>query len=62
MDARSGPAPRTVVFFTADSAALDENASELVAQVAERAKASPSVPVRVRGFAAPDTGSAAYNR
>src|SRR3954467_2181862 len=60
--APSGTAPRAVVFFTADSAALDENAQELIAQLAEQAKARPGVPVRVRGFAAPDAGSAAYNR
>jgi outer membrane protein OmpA-like peptidoglycan-associated protein len=58
----SGPAPRTVVFFTADSAALDENATALVADAAERARARRTAPVRVRGFAAPDTGTPAYNR
>jgi len=57
-----GPADRTVVYFTADSAALDENASALVEEVAERARANPAVPVRVRGFAAPDSGTAAFNR
>jgi outer membrane protein OmpA-like peptidoglycan-associated protein len=55
------PAPRTVVYFTADSAALDENAATLVGEVAERTKGN-SRPVRVRGFAAPDTGTAAFNR
>jgi outer membrane protein OmpA-like peptidoglycan-associated protein len=56
-----GDAPaarRTVVYFTADSAALDENAATLVAEVAERAKASPSAVVRVRGFSVPDAPSA----
>lgn len=58
-----GPAPasRSVVFFTADSAALDENAASLVSEVAERAKANPSAPVRIRGFTAPE-GSAGFNR
>jgi outer membrane protein OmpA-like peptidoglycan-associated protein len=55
------PASRSVVFFTADSAALDENAASLVSEVAERAKANPSLPIRVRGFAAPD-GSPGFNR
>jgi flagellar motor protein MotB len=57
-----GPAPRTVVFFNADSAALDENAMLIVAQAAEQAKARPGASVQVRGFAAPDTGTAAFNR
>ena len=53
----SRPAPRTVIYFTADSAALDENAGALVADLAERAKTRGSAPVRVRGFAAPDSAS-----
>jgi outer membrane protein OmpA-like peptidoglycan-associated protein len=57
-----GPAPSTVVFFTADSAALDENATQIVAQAAVLAKQRPGAPVRVRGFAAPDTGTPAFNR
>ena len=56
------PAMRTVVYFTADSAALDENASALVEEVAERAKADP-VPAgpgaRLRGAGA---GTVAFNR
>ncbi|MBL6077337.1 OmpA family protein [Belnapia sp. T18] len=55
------PASRSVVFFTNDSAALDENAAGLVSEVAGRAKASPGAPIRVRGFTAPD-GSAGFNR
>ncbi|MBL6455099.1 OmpA family protein [Belnapia sp. T6] len=51
----------TIVFFNADSAALDSNAATLVAEAAERAKANPTLPVRVRGFTAPE-GSAGYNR
>ena len=58
----AAPAPVTVVFFTADSAALDENAQAIVDQAAGLAKAAPGVPVRVRGFAAPDTGTAAFNK
>lgn len=59
------PAPaaaRTVVFFTADSAALDENASAVLTEVAERASANRAAPVEVRGFSAPDTGTTEYNR
>jgi len=56
------PAPVTVVFFTADSAALDPDAQGIVGQAAGLAKARPGVPVRVRGFAAPDTGTAAFNK
>ena len=56
------PAPVTVVFFNADSAALDEDAQAIVAQAAGLAKERPSAPVRVRGFAAPDTGTAAFNK
>jgi outer membrane protein OmpA-like peptidoglycan-associated protein len=55
------PASRSVVFFTADSAALDENATSLVSEVADRAKASPSAPIRIRGFTAPE-GSPGFNR
>jgi outer membrane protein OmpA-like peptidoglycan-associated protein len=55
------PASRSVVFFTTDSAALDENAVSLVSELAERAKASPSAPIRIRGFTAPE-GSAGFNR
>jgi outer membrane protein OmpA-like peptidoglycan-associated protein len=56
------PAPVTVVFFAADSAALDPDAQGIVGQAAGLAKARPGVPVRVRGFAAPDTGTAAFNK
>lgn len=56
------PQPQSVVFFNADSAALDENALAVVAGASRQAQASPSAPVRVRGFAAPDGGSAAFNR
>ncbi|WP_149538083.1 OmpA family protein [Siccirubricoccus phaeus] len=51
-----------VVFFTEDSAALDDEARQVIAQVAERARARPLSPVIIRGFAAPDTGTASYNR
>jgi len=57
-----GPAARTVVFFNADSAALDENAQEIVAQAATIAKDRPGAGVRVRGFAAPDSGTPAFNK
>ncbi|GGC50581.1 hypothetical protein GCM10011504_31280 [Siccirubricoccus deserti] len=55
-------AVRAVVFFNEDSAALDENAQELLTQIAEQAKERPTAVVRVRGFAAPDAGSPRYNR
>jgi outer membrane protein OmpA-like peptidoglycan-associated protein len=51
-----------VVFFTADSAGLDDIALSVIRQAAEMARSNPSAPVRVLGFAAPDTGSAAFNR
>lgn len=54
-------APRAVVFFTGDSAALDENAQQVIRQAAEMARSDPSAPVRVLGFAAPDTGTPAFN-
>jgi outer membrane protein OmpA-like peptidoglycan-associated protein len=56
-----GPQP-VVVFFTADSALLDAGARAVVARAAQTARANPSAPVRVLGFAAPDTGTAAFNR
>jgi outer membrane protein OmpA-like peptidoglycan-associated protein len=56
------PAPVTVVFFDADSAALDANAQGIVGQAADLAKERPGAAVRVRGFAAPDTGTAAFNK
>lgn len=59
---QAAPAPVTVVFFNADSAALDENAQAIVAQAAAMAKQRAGAPVRVRGFAAPDSGTAAFNK
>ena len=61
----SQTAPTTstvVVFFTADSAALDPSAQAAIQQAAATAKQRPNASVRVRGFAAPDAGSAAFNR
>lgn len=55
-------ASHAVVFFTADSAALDENARRVIQQASEVARSNPAAPVRVLGFAAPDTGTAAFNR
>ena len=52
----------TVVFFTADSAALDNSAQAAISQAAVAAKQRPTVTVHVRGFAAPDAGSTAFNR
>jgi outer membrane protein OmpA-like peptidoglycan-associated protein len=54
-------APRAVVFFTGDSAALDENAQQVIRRAAEMARSDPSAHVRVLGFAAPDTGTPAFN-
>ncbi len=59
------PAPAAstvVVFFTADSASLDPSALEAIQQAAATAKQRPNATVRVRGFAAPDSGSTAFNR
>ena len=55
-------AQTTVVFFTADSASLDSSAQAAISQAADVAKQRPNSVVRIRGFAAPDAGSAAYNR
>ncbi|MCQ4161897.1 OmpA family protein [Roseomonas sp. GC11] len=57
----AAPEPRLVVFFTEDSAALDEAARAVVAAAAQRARALPGTPVAVLGFADPD-GGRAYNR
>jgi OmpA family len=56
-----GDARRLVVFFTADSAGLDDSAQSVIKQAADLARSNPSAPVRVLGFAAPDTGSPEYN-
>lgn len=61
---RPGPAPaavNTVVFFTPDSAALDPAARDAVAKAADAAKQRADATVHVRGFAAPDAGSAQFN-
>jgi outer membrane protein OmpA-like peptidoglycan-associated protein len=54
-------AQRRVVFFTEDSAALNENGLAIVANAAEFAKANPALPVAVLGYAGP-VGSAQFNR
>lgn len=56
------PARSIVVFFTADSAALDPDAQNAIRQAADSASAYPTALARVRGFAAPDTGTAAFNK
>lgn len=57
------PVARTiVVFFTADSAALDQAAQSAIAEAAGVARQRPNAVVHVRGYAAPDAGSAAFNR
>ncbi|NOG69698.1 OmpA family protein [Roseicella sp. DB1501] len=56
------PVPASVVFFNADSAALDDQAHDVILQAAAAAKRRPDQPVRVRGFAAPDAGTGAFNK
>ncbi|TCZ61372.1 OmpA family protein [Roseicella aquatilis] len=58
------PASRaaTVVFFTEDSAGLDDNARSIIEQAAAQAMQRPGAPVRVRGFTAPEAGTGAYNK
>ena len=56
-----GDARRLVVYFTADSAGLDDSAQSVIKQAADLARSNPSASVRVLGFAAPDTGSPEYN-
>ena len=60
--ASSTQAQTSVVFFTADSAGLDDPAQTTIRQSAAIAAANPSAPVQVRGFAAPDTGTAEFNK
>lgn len=60
--APSNLAQTSVVFFVADSAGLDDPALATIRQAAAIANANPSAPVQVRGFAAPDTGTAEFNR
>lgn len=48
---QTGPEPRRVVFFNADSAALDEDARRVIASAAQAAQRNPNAPVRVAGFA-----------
>lgn len=52
---------RAVVFFTEDSAALNENGDAIVKAAADVAKARPGARVAVLGFAGP-AGSRAFNQ
>ena len=52
---------RYVVFFTEDSAALNENGEQVILNAAAGAMAQPSAPVTVLGFAG-SQGSAAFNQ
>jgi outer membrane protein OmpA-like peptidoglycan-associated protein len=52
---------RSVVFFTEDSAALDENGEAIVRGVAEAARARPDARVAVLGFAGP-AGDRRFNQ
>ena len=58
----SSEGPRTVIFFTADSSGLDDEAMATIRRAAEAARVNSSALVQVVGFAAPDTGSADYNK
>ena len=58
--AAPAPTPAITVFFTADSASLDGEASDVVRRAAATARAGTG-PVTVLGFAGP-AGGAAYNR
>lgn len=63
--AQTSPVPATrtvVVFFTADSAALDQAAQSAITEASSLAKQRPNAVVHVRGFTAPDAGSPAFNR
>ncbi len=55
------PARTVVVFFTPDSAALDSAAQSAITEVSSLATQNPGAIVHVRGFAAPDAGSTAFN-
>lgn len=52
---------RFVVFFTEDSAALNENGEQVIASAAAAARAAPTAPIAVLGYAGP-AGSVAFNR
>lgn len=52
---------RYVVFFTEDSAALNENGDQVVTMAATAAKAAPTASIRVLGYAGP-AGSVAFNK
>lgn len=52
---------RYVVFFTEDSAALNENGEQVIALAATSAKAAPGAGIRVLGYAGP-AGSVAFNK
>ncbi len=49
--AQAADPPKTVVFFSEWSAALDDAAMSAVASAADQAKAQPKAPVTVAGFA-----------
>jgi outer membrane protein OmpA-like peptidoglycan-associated protein len=58
----TGAPPRMVVFFGPDSASLDDAARGIIQQASAAAKANPSAPVRVVGFASPETGTTESNK
>jgi len=53
--------PAIVVFFTADSAKLDDPALATIRGAADVARGTPAGYVHVRGYAANDTGTSAFN-
>jgi cytochrome c oxidase subunit 2 len=59
-----GPPPQRTfpIFYAEDSSTLSENGKGIVALAVDYAKQHPQAKVEVRGFAAPDTGSARFNR
>jgi len=57
----SGSTNPHIVFFTADSAQLDDTAKNVIADAAVAAQRSPGTPVVVAGFADP-SGGPTYNR
>lgn len=62
--AQTPPMPKAqtvVVFFTADSAALDQAAQSAIIDASNLAKQRPGVILHIRGFATPDAGSPAFN-
>jgi outer membrane protein OmpA-like peptidoglycan-associated protein len=54
--------PRRVVFFSPNSAAVDDPARTIIQEASAAAKANPSARVLVLGFASPETGTVESNK